>query len=107
MPLSFRLHKYSKALMFLNFASPERQMTRQRFFKWTQPAKSRLRPRLAAPQNRALTGQSRKLSDIGLKPAPRSLTLRVEGRNGPGDDGGFRRRGRAGTSGLGVSIPVS
>src|SRR5258708_6617123 len=29
---------------------------------WTQPAKSRLRPRLAAPQN------SRKLSDIGLLP---------------------------------------
>src|SRR5258706_8796204 len=39
-------------------------MTRQRFRKWTQPAKSRLRPRLAALQNQALTRLSRKLSDI-------------------------------------------
>src|SRR6266851_718185 len=68
MSLSFRLQKHSKALMFLNCASPEPQMTRQRFLKWTQPAKSRLRPRLAAPQDQALTSLSRKLSDIGLQP---------------------------------------
>src|SRR5260370_42130547 len=58
MSLSFRLQKHSKALMFLNCASPERQMTRQRFLKWTQPAKSRPQPRLAAPQNQALTHPS-------------------------------------------------
>ncbi len=33
-------------------------MTRQRFLKWTQPAKSRPQPRLAAPQNQALTHPS-------------------------------------------------
>src|SRR5258708_23811875 len=74
MPLSFRLQKHSKALMFLNCASPECEMTRQRFLKWTQPAKSRLRPRLAAPQNQALTSLLRKLSDISHSCVPHYTT---------------------------------
>src|SRR5258708_23597179 len=68
MPLSFCLQKHSKALMFLNCASLERQMTRQHFLKWTAPAKSWVGARLGAPQNQALTRLSRKLSDIGLQP---------------------------------------
>ena len=53
-------------------------MTRQRFFKWTQPAKSRLRPRLAAPQNQGPTGQSRKLSDIEALACVNLLTLQLQ-----------------------------